>query len=310
MKQKHSHNLESKAPSVITIGTFDGVHIGHQKIIERLIKTGVSRQLKSVLLTFFPHPRMVIQPEFDIKLLHTIDERKEVLSKFGLDALVIKTFDHDFANLSARDYVKNILIDELNAKHIIIGYDHHFGKDRTANIADLKNFGKEFGFSVEEISVQDIQDVAVSSTKIRQALTEGDIETANSYLGYPYFLTGQVIKGKGIGKTMTFPTANINIEKLYKLIPKNGVYVVKSFIENQLIYGMMNIGTNPTFDEKKQSIEVHFFDFDANLYEKTLKIEILSRLRDERKFESIEHLKSQLKIDKDKAKNYIQNSHE
>lgn len=310
MKKHHNQNAHTIAPSVITIGTFDGVHIGHQKIIERLVKTAKSKHLKAVLLTFFPHPRMVIQPDFDIKLLHTIDERKAVLLKFGVDELVIKTFNADFANLSARDYVKNILVDELNAKHIIIGYDHRFGKNRSANIDDLKAFGEEFGFSVEEISVQDIEDVAVSSTKIRLALTQGDIETANAYLGYPYFLTGHVIKGKGIGKTINFPTANIDIEKPYKLIPKNGVYVIKSKIGNQLVFGMMNIGTNPTFDEKKQSIEVHFFDLDCDLYGQKLKIEILNRLRDERKFDSVTHLQSQLKIDKANALNYIQNYRE
>ncbi|WP_299333470.1 bifunctional riboflavin kinase/FAD synthetase [uncultured Psychroserpens sp.] len=306
MNQHLNSNPDINEASVITIGTFDGVHIGHQKIIQRLINTGKSKNLKSVVLTFFPHPRMVIQPDFDIKLLNTIEERREILLKFGIDQLVIKTFNMDFANLSAYDYVKTILVDELNAKHIIIGYDHHFGKNRTANIDDLRLFGKEFGFTVEEISVQDIKDVAVSSTKIRQSLKDGDIQTANAYLGYPYFLTGCVIKGKGIGKTIDFPTANIDIEKPYKLIPKHGVYAVKSIINDQTVFGMMNIGTNPTFDEKKQSIEVNFFDIDTNLYGKTLKIEILHRLRNERKFNSVEQLQSQLKKDKDQTLKFIQ----
>lgn len=303
-------NTKQKPPSIITIGTFDGVHIGHQKIIKRLVETGRNKDLKSIVLTFFPHPRMVLQPDFDIKLLHSIEERQEVLSQFGLDQLVIKKFTKDFANLSAQDYVKNILVDELNAKHIIIGYDHHFGKNRTANIDDLKIFGKQYGFTVEEISAQDIEDVAVSSTKIRQSLLDGDIETANSFLGYPYFISGKVIKGKGIGKTLNFPTANIDVKETYKLIPKDGVYVVKSSIDNKHVFGMMNIGKNPTFKGDKQSIEVHFFDLDQNLYDKTLKIEILHRLRGEHKFESVDLLKKQLQNDKLNALKRISNYNE
>ncbi len=306
LKSLDKNSLKTNTPSVITIGTFDGVHVGHQKIIERLVKTGHDKHLKSVVLTFFPHPRMVLQPDFKIQLLHTIDERQKTLKDLGLDHLIIKEFTHDFANLSARDYVKKILVDELNAKHIIIGYDHHFGKNRTANINDLKAFGKEFDFIVEEISAQDIKDVAVSSTKIRQALVEGDIKTANAYLGYPYFITGNVIKGKGIGKTLKFPTANIDVEKDYKLIPKNGVYVVSSRIGKQTVYGMMNIGTNPTFNEKKQSIEVHFFNIEEDLYNTSLKINILHRLRNEQKFESVKELTNQLNLDKKHAQEFIQ----
>ena len=275
-----------------------------------MVNAGNTKGLKSVVLTFFPHPRMVLQPDYDMQLLNTIEERKDILSRFDLDELVIKTFTKEFARLSAQDYVKKVLVDELNAKHIIIGYDHHFGKNRTANIEDLKSFGDIFGFTVEEISAQDIEDVAVSSTKIRQALLEGNMKTANAYLGYAYFLTGQVVKGKGIGKTLNFPTANIAIEKPYKLIPKNGVYVVRSQINNTLVYGMMNIGTNPTFNETKQSIEVHFFGIDEDLYNLTLKIEVLDRLRSEQKFESVEQLQAQLENDKILALTYIQDPHE
>ena len=292
-------------PSVITIGTFDGVHIGHQKIIERLVKVGQNKSLESVVLTFFPHPRMVLQKDTNIKLLNTIDERKELLSNLGLEDLVIKTFNEDFANLSARDYVKSILVDDLNAKHIIIGYDHHFGKNRSANINDLKTFGQEFGFEVEEISAQDIKDVSVSSTKIRNAISEGDITTANAYLGLPYFLTGTVIKGKGLGKQIQFPTANIHIKEDYKIITKNGVYVVKSTIDKTVVYGMMNIGINPTVNGIKQSIEVHFFNLNQDLYDERLKINILNRLRDEHKFKSLELLQEQLKLDQKQALNYI-----
>ena len=295
--------------SVVTIGTFDGVHIGHQKIIKRLISVGNQKGLKSVILTFFPHPRMVIQPDFDLKLLHTIDERKSVLKKFGLDSLVIKPFTKEFSNLSAQEYVNQVLIDELNTKHVIIGYDHHFGKNRSANIEDLRDFGKIFDFTVEEISAQDIEEVAVSSTKIRQALLEGDLSTANSYLGYPYFLTGTVVKGKGLGKTIDFPTANIHIAQNYKLIPKSGVYVVSSEINNASVYGMMNIGTNPTVnDNEQQSIEVNFFNFEQDLYGKELVINIHHRLRDEVKFDSLEALTNQLKKDRLSAKGFVKNN--
>ncbi len=305
MKLYNSQNTYSKNPSVITIGTFDGVHIGHKKIIERLVNVGKNNNLEALVLTFFPHPRMVLQKEANIKLINTIDERKELLSKLNLEALVVKAFNIDFSNLSARDYVKNILVDELNAKHIIIGYDHHFGKNRSANIDDLKTFGKEFGFKVEEISAQDIKDVAVSSTKIRNAISEGDLVTANSYLGAPFFITGTVIKGKGLGKQIQFPTANIHIKEDYKLIPKYGVYVVCAIIDGATVYGMMNIGTNPTVNGDKQSIEVHFFNLDKDLYGETLQVNILIRLRDEHKFESVELLQEQLKLDQKNALEYL-----
>lgn len=306
MKIYNTPNSYPKFPSVITIGTFDGVHLGHKKIIKRLQNIASEKGLQSVILTFFPHPRMVLQTAVEIKLLNTIEERQEILSNLGLDHLVIKEFTEEFSKLSAEQYVKDILVDELNAKHIIIGYDHRFGRNRRANIKDLISFGKHYKFEVEEISVKDVEDVAVSSTKIRNALNMGDIKTANTFLGYNYFLKGTVIKGKQIGKKIGFPTANIYIKEDYKLIPKNGAYVVKSTIDDTHYYGMMNIGTNPTVDGTKQSIEVHFFNFDQDLYDKKLKIELLEPLRNERKFESLDSLQQQLKIDKETALKFIQ----
>jgi len=305
LKIHHTINSYPKEPSAITIGTFDGVHLGHQKIIKRLLNIAEDKGLQSAILTFFPHPRMVLQSAVEIKLLNTIDERKEILSSLGLDHLIIKKFTKDFSKLPADQYVKDILVDKLNAKYIIIGYDHRFGKNRRADINDLVEFGKLYDFKVEEISVKDVEDVAVSSTKIRTALNIGDIKTANSFLGYDYFLTGTIIRGKQIGKQIGFPTANIDIKETYKLIPKNGSYIVKSYIDNTPFFGMMNIGTNPTVDGTKQSIEVHFFNLNQDLYNKKLKIEILDRLRDERKFESLESLQTQLKIDKEYALNFI-----
>jgi riboflavin kinase/FMN adenylyltransferase len=296
-----------KTPSfkVLTIGTFDGVHLGHQKILKRVGDLSKKKKIKSAVLTFFPHPRMVLEQNKSIKLLNTIKERAALLSNFGIDEICIKTFTKDFANLSARDYVKSILVDELNTKQIVIGYDHHFGKNRTANIDDLKGFAKEFDFEIEEILAQDIEDVTVSSTKIRNALDNGDVKLANAYLGYNYFLTGKVIRGHSIGKTIGFPTANIFIEEDYKLIPKDGVYVIKAEINNSLVFGMMNIGSNPTIDNKPRSIEVHFFNFSDDIYKEQLKIEILSRLRNEHKFKSLQLLQKQLGQDKQQAIQYI-----
>lgn len=306
-KVKNIEIYNSTEPTVVTIGTFDGVHIGHQKIIKHLINTGKSKGLKSVILTFFPHPRMVLQKDSNIKLINTIDERRNILDDLGLDYLVVKKFTHEFSRLSAENFVKGILVEELNAKKVIIGYDHRFGRNRNADINDLKTFGETFGFEVEEISAQDINDVAVSSTKIRLALMDGEIHKANTYLGYNFMLTGKVTKGKSLGKQLGFPTANIEIEEDYKIIPKQGSYIVNSMIKDTLVYGMMNIGVNPTVNGSKQTIEVHFFDFDDDIYEDTIKIDLLHRIRDEEKFESLEALKLQLAKDKETAIEYISN---
>jgi riboflavin kinase/FMN adenylyltransferase len=289
---------DKKHPTAITIGTFDGVHIGHRKILERLINNAKLLDLKSTVLTFFPHPRMVLQQHADIKLLNTIEEKTKILKETGLDNLIIHPFTKEFSRLSATEFVQDILVDALGTKKIIIGYDHRFGRNRNANITDLIEFGKTMDFDVEEIPAQEIEDVSVSSTKIRNALLEGDIETANTYLGYPYMLTGTVSKGKGLGRQINFPTANLHIPEEYKLIPKKGVYVVKSTIAGQTVYGMMNIGYNPTVSGTEKSIEIHFFDFENDLYDKKLQIDILERIRDEHKFDTIEELKAQLQLDK------------
>ena len=284
--------------TAITIGTFDGVHIGHQKILERLVDDANVLGLKSMVLTFFPHPRMVLQKDTNIKLLNTIAERTKILKRSGLDYLIIHPFTQEFSRLSATEFVRDLLVNNLKTKKIIIGYDHRFGRNRSANINDLISFGNTLDFEVDEISAQEIDDVSVSSTKIRKAISEGDIKTANSYLGYNYMLTGKVKKGKGIGKQLNYPTANIQIEETYKLIPKTGSYVVKSNINGTTVFGMMNIGYNPTVSGTEKSIEVHFFDFDQDLYDLELQIDILDRLREEHKFESVDALKDQLSKDK------------
>ena len=294
-------------PSVITIGTFDGVHLGHKKIIERLCEFGQNNQLNSLILTFFPHPRMVLNKDYNLKLLSTIEEKKTRLEALGVDALVIEPFTPDFANLSAEDYVKTVLVEQLNAKHIIIGYDHRFGKNRTANIDDLKFYGSSLGFTVEEIPAEDIDAVSISSTKIRHALHEGLIEKANRYLGDNYIIQGIVVKGKGIGKSLNYPTANIQINSDLKLIPKHGVYIVKCLIDKKKYWGMMNIGVNPTFDNNELSIEVHFLDYNGDLYGNTLNIELLKHLRNEKKFDSIENLKNQIALDESQTRDFIKN---
>ena len=290
-------SFRSTKKTIITIGTFDGVHIGHQKIIEQLIDNARKEYCESLILTFFPHPRMVLQEKSEIQLLNTIDERAELLEKYGLDNLIIHPFDKAFSRLSPEEFVKDILVDKLNIKKIVIGHDHRFGRNRTADINDLIFFGEKYDFDVQQISAQEIQEVSVSSTKIRKALEDGNIVLANQYLGYDYFITGIVQKGKQLGRTIGFPTANIKIPENYKLIPKNGVYIVKSNFQNETTFGVMNIGTNPTVDGKSLSIEVYYLNHNSNLYGQKIKVSILAYVRDEKKFESVGLLKQQLEKD-------------
>ena len=306
MKIFHSINdFRSTKKTIITLGTYDGVHIGHKKILERVLQNTNDEQYESLVLTFFPHPRMVLQGDSDIKLLNTINEKIDLLQEIGIENLVIHPFDETFSRLTAEEFVKTILVDQLNIQKIIIGYDHRFGRNRTANIDDLINYGEQYGFEVEQISVQEINEISVSSTKIRQALIEGNMALANDYLGYDYFITGTVIQGKQLGRTINFPTANLAIQENYKLIPQNGVYIVKSSIDNKLVYGMMNIGFNPTVNGQNRSIEVHYFDFDADLYSKEIRVSILHRIRSEQKFPTFDLLKAQLEKDKQVAISYL-----
>ena len=287
------------------MGTFDGVHIGHKKILERVIQNTDNEKYESLVLTFFPHPRMVLQENCDIKLLNTIDEKIDLLQEIGLQNLVIHPFDETFSRLTAEEFVKTILVDRFHIQKIIIGHDHRFGRNRTANIDDLIAFGEQYDFEVEQISVQEINEISVSSTKIRNALLEGNMTLANDYLGYDYFLTGEVIKGKQLGRTINFPTANLQIKESYKLIPQNGVYIVKSIIQEKTVFGMMNIGFNPTVAGQERSIEVHYFDFDTDLYHQKICVSVLHRIRSEQKFQSVELLKEQLEKDKQKTISYL-----
>ena len=304
-----AYTFKSDNPTVITIGTFDGVHAGHQKIIEKLVNTAKLSNMETAILTFFPHPRMVLQKESDIKLINTIDERKKLLSNSGIDHLIIHPFTHQFSRLTAQEFVRDILVHKLNAKKIIIGYDHRFGRNRTADINTLKEFGKEYDFEVEEIGKQEIEDVAVSSTKIRKALMEGNVEKANRYLQQPFMLTGTVVRGKGLGKDFGYPTANLKIEENYKLIPKNGVYIARATIDEIPYFGMMNIGTNPTVGGTEQTIETYFFMLDQDLYGQKLEIELLTIIRDEKKFDSIDSLKRGMKQDEAFSSQFIKDNY-
>ena len=308
MKITHNYsNFSSSKKTIVTIGTFDGVHVGHQKIIEQLLSASRNKNEISVLLTFFPHPRMVLQKSSEIKLINTIDEKSKLLENLKLDELIIHPFNKEFSRLTAFEFVRDVLVEKLNISKLIIGYDHHFGKNREGDFEQLKEYGTLFGFEVEEIPAQNLNDIAISSTKIRKALHKGQVEKANNYLGYHFMLSGKVITGKKLGSKIGFPTANISIKEDYKLIPKNGVYVVKSIINSKIFYGMMNIGNRPTVAGKHQTIEVNFFELNEDLYDKKITVELLKFLRDEEKFDSIESLKNHLQIDKRNSLDFISN---
>ena len=305
---QNTSNFSVRDETYVTIGTFDGVHFGHQKIIEKLVKEAKKSNKKSVVLTFFPHPRMVLQKDASLKLINTIEERATLLEKTGLDYLIIHPFSKEFSRMSALEFVRDILVNQLNISKLIIGYDHHFGKNREGDITQLTEYSHVYNFKVEEIPAQDIDTVSVSSTKVRRALAAGNLKTANNYLGYSFMLNGTVVNGKKLGGTIGYPTANIDIKETYKLIPKTGVYIVKSTIHKKTVFGMMNIGNRPTVNGNDQTIEVHFFDFNQDLYHQNLTIELIYFLRNEQKFDSIDFLVLQLKKDEEMAKDYLKNN--
>jgi riboflavin kinase/FMN adenylyltransferase len=297
----------SKKKTIVTLGTFDGVHLGHTVILDRICNIAKQENLESVVLTFFPHPRLIVSNDSEIKLLNTMAEKAKLLEQKGIQNFIIHPFDKLFSELSPSEFVKQILIKQLNIQKIIIGYDHKFGKNRAADFNDLIAFGNEFGFDVEEIPAKQVDEVSVSSTKIRNSLLEGNISLANDYLGYSYMLSGIVVKGNQLGRTIGFPTANIQISENYKLIPKNGVYMVTTILNNKIIFGMMNIGVKPTLGENLLSIEVHLLHFSEDIYGHEIQVNVMERLREEQKFESFEVLKSQLEIDKANTLHYFEN---
>ncbi len=295
----------SEKPVVVTIGTFDGVHIGHQEIIRKLIDSARSNNLESVILTFFPHPRRVLQKGSEFKLLTTLNEKIALLEATGLDHLIIQPFTKEFSRLTALEFARDILVNRLNTKTLVIGYDHHFGRNREGNFEQLQEYGETYGFNVQEIAAQDIENVAVSSTKIRKALDLGAIEKANSFLGFKFMLTGSVVSGRALGRQFNYPTVNLKPDESYKLIPLSGVYVVETTIDEKHYFGIMNIGKRPTVDGRRKTIEIHLFDFKGDLYGATVQVRLLKRLRAEQKFASIEQLFAQIKKDEHKARELI-----
>lgn len=293
-----SASFSPKIKTTVTVGTFDGVHLGHQKIISKLVETAKANGSAPTLLTFDPHPRKVVQPNSSVDLIQTLEERAETLAHLGLKHMVVHPFTKAFSQLSAAEYVKEFLVDMLNIDQIIIGYNHRFGKNRTASVEDLKRFGEIYDFKVMQISAEEIDTISISSTKIRAALAEGDVVTAHTFLGHPFTLSGTVVKGEQRGRTIGFPTANIAVNHPDKIIPKNGVYAVRVQLQNKERLGMMNIGTNPTVNGENRSIEVHIFDWSASIYNQPIQVSLIERIRDELKFDSLETLQKQLEKDK------------
>jgi len=299
-------NYKPLKPCALTIGTFDGVHVGHQKIIKRLVSVSKSKNINPVVLTFSPHPRMVLQSDTSIKLIDTLEEKIHLLQKLNISSLIIHPFSKSFSRMTANEFVRDIIVKSLSVKYLIIGYDHRFGRNREATVENLVNCGFTYNFEVEKIEAKEIESVNVSSTKIRNAITTGDIEKANKYLSRPFGITGKVVTGNRIGRKIDFPTANISIAEDFKLLPKDGVYFVKSSIKSHCFFGMMNIGYRPTVNGKERTIEVHFFNFNENLYNKKIKIEVLDLIRKEKKFNSLNDLERQLEVDKKICEDLIQ----
>ncbi len=282
---------------------FDGVHLGHKYIMDELKKAGSENNLETAVLTFWPHPRFVFNPNEDLKLLNTLEEKTLLMEKYGIGSLFLKEFDEEFRNLTGEEFVRQILIDRLNVKYLIIGYDHSFGKNKSGNFELLKKLSKELDFEVEQMEAINIHENNISSTKIRKALLEGDIIKANAMLGYHYSLSGTVVHGKKIGRTIGYPTANIETENI-KLLPKKGAYIVEVFVKNQSYKGMLSIGTNPTVNGEKLTVEVYILDFEEDIYDENITVKFRDFLHDEIKFEGIEKLVERLDDDKRLTKEF------
>lgn len=303
--------LEDIPNPVLTIGTFDGVHLGHQKIINRLNEEAEKVGGESVLFTFYPHPRMVLYPEtHGLKLIQTQVEKIDKLRRFGLQNVIVHPFTKEFSRLTALEFVRDYLVNQLHVKKLVIGYDHQFGKNREGSIAFLRDVCDTYGFEVIEIPPKEINDVNVSSTKVRQAIMDGELEQVQHFLGEPFELHGRVVGGQAMGRQIGYPTANIDVESEIKLLPKTGVYAVNILLGDGIILeGMMNIGTKPTLTDSNQiSIEVHLFDFQGDIYDQYVTVQLLSRFRDEQKFDSVYELKEQLSRDESAIRNFFATS--
>ena len=298
MKIYHSiEDFPSDVNTIVTIGTFDGVHKGHQIIINRINEIAKKQALESVVLTFDPHPRHVIYPDDqELRLIHTLEEKIEALSKTGVQNLVLHKFTKEFSRTESVNFIRDFLVTKLNMKYMVVGFDHHFGKNRQGTFDNLIELSDAYGFKIEKIKPQNIGEVTISSTKIRNAILEGDCKKANTYLSANFSITGKVVQGNKIGSSIGYPTANIEIENQWKILPKNGVYAVKILLKNQQYFGMLNLGNRPSISDDSFAIEVHLFDFNATIYNEELKIEFIQRIRDEQQFSDLEKLKSNLKL--------------
>ncbi|MDY3345275.1 bifunctional riboflavin kinase/FAD synthetase [Riemerella anatipestifer] len=291
-------DYKNTSPTALSIGMFDGVHLGHQSIIKNLKEISDEKKLSSGLLTFWPHPRTIFNPNENLKLLNTLTEKTSLIENLGVDFLFLQSFDEDFRNLSADDFVKKILVDKLNVKYLIIGYDHRFGKDKKGDFNLLQKMATEFDFEVQQLDAIQLENQNISSTKIRNAITNGDFKSANDMLGYHYPLSGKVIHGKKIGRTIGYPTANISIDNI-KLLPKKGAYIVEVWIDNLFYKGMLSVGTNPTVSGTELSVEVYILDFNKDIYDQDITIKFRDFLHEEIKFDGLEALIK--KLDEDKA---------
>lgn len=287
--------------AVVTTGTFDGVHLGHRRIIQQLKDLAQTIDGETVLLTFWPHPRMVLFDDQDLRLINTQREKEALLAEAGIDHLIVHPFTKQFSRLTALEYVRDVLVNKIGTKKLVIGYDHHFGRNREGSFDDLVEFGHTYHFDVEEIPAQVLDNVSVSSTKVRNALLDGDVATANQYLGSTFELSGKVVKGATLGRTLDFPTANIEVPEKYKLIPADGVYAIEARVGKEWFKGMSNIGKRPTVSGQDRKIEANLFDFDRSIYGESITLRFHARLRDEQKFASLDDLKAQLHLDKESA---------
>ncbi|SEM84310.1 riboflavin kinase / FMN adenylyltransferase [Chryseobacterium taichungense] len=294
---KNFNDYTSQKPLALSLGMFDGVHLGHKSIIDELLKVGTENHLETAVLTFWPHPRFVFNPNEDLKLLNTLEEKKFLMEKYSIDTLFLKEFDEEFRNLTGEEFVRKILIDKLNIKYLIIGYDHSFGKNKSGNFELLQRLSKELDFEVEQMEAINIHENNISSTKVRNALLEGNIKQANEMLGYAYSVSGTVVHGKKIGRTIGYPTANIKTDSI-KLLPKKGAYIVEVFVKNQQYKGMLSIGTNPTVNGEKLTVEVYILDFEGDIYGEQVTVKFRDFLHDEIKFEGLEKLIEKLDEDK------------
>ncbi len=297
--------MHSNENSVIALGTFDGVHLGHQKVIDRLLRVAQEKNLVPILVTFFPHPSHVLSPEKPLKLLISIEERVKMLKNQGVELVYVQEFTKAFSELSAEQFIIDTLLDRLSMKFLIVGHDHSFGKNKEGNMAMLSELSESKGFDLERITPFYHKGELVSSTLIRNELKKGNIDKANDFLGYDFCLSGKVIQGNQLGRKIGYQTANIALDYSNKIIPKEGVYIVKSKLNEQAFFGMMNIGFRPTVDGKTRTIEVHFFNFNEDLYYQKLRIIVLHRLRDEKKFENLDGLRKQLEQDEETTLNWI-----